>query len=115
MHHVPVKCLERSFFSPSRNTISAGMCQTQEAELPEPEQSRSNIRWSRDASDAMFGVYAGRYATYRLVVEQAGTAWEWIVWPVGEPSRGQAGESDTAMQATRAANDAARRIDQDIV
>jgi hypothetical protein len=77
------------------------------------QQNLSNIRWSRDDSRAMFGVYDGRYATYRLVVEQAATAWEWIVWPVGDPSRGQSGESDTAIQATRAANAAAHRIDQD--
>ncbi len=81
--------------------------------MPEPGQSRSNIRWSRDTSNAMFGVYTGRFAIYRLVVEQAGVAWEWIVWPVGDPSRGQAGESDTAIRAMHAANVAAHRIDQD--
>jgi hypothetical protein len=63
----------------------------------------------------MFGVYTGRFATYRLVVEPAGMAWEWIVWPVGDPSRGQAGESDAAIRAMRAANAAAHRIDQDTV
>jgi len=81
--------------------------------LSEPEHSRRDIRWSRDVSNSMFGVYAGRYATYRLVIEQAGSTWEWIVWSVSDPSRGQSGQSNTAIQATRAANAAARRIDQD--
>jgi hypothetical protein len=83
--------------------------------LPKPEGVPRNIRWARDTSNAMFGVYAGRNATYRLVVEQAGPAWEWIVWPVGDPSRGQSGHTDTAIKAIRAANAAVRRIDREAV
>lgn len=83
--------------------------------MPEPEKIRGSIRWSRDASNAMFGVYAGRNATYRLTVEQAGPAWEWIVWPVGVPSQGQSGRTDTAIQATRTANAAVRRVDREAV
>lgn len=75
------------------------------------EGTRKAIHWSRDDSQAMFGVYVGRNATYRLVVEQAGAEWEWLVWPVGDPSRGQAGHTDTAIRATRAATAAVWRMD----
>jgi hypothetical protein len=60
----------------------------------------------------MFANYVGRYDTYRLVVEEAGKAWEWIVWPVGDPARAQWGQSHTAIRATRAAIAAAHHIDQ---
>lgn len=73
--------------------------------------TRGAIRWSRDSSEAMFGVYVGRNATYRLVVEQASPTWAWLVWPVGDPSSGQAGYTDTAMRATRAARTAVQRMD----
>lgn len=61
----------------------------------------------------MFGVYVGRNGTYRFVVEQAGPLWEWIMWPVGDASRGQSSCTDTRDQAMRAAAAAARRIDGD--
>jgi hypothetical protein len=82
--------------------------------VPVPRRSHRNIRWSRDASDTMFGIYVGRRGTYRLVVEQAGTTWGWLVWEAGNPSHGLSGQSHTAIDATRAANVAVHRIDQDI-
>jgi adenylylsulfate kinase-like enzyme len=63
----------------------------------------------------MSAVYRGRSGTFRLVVEQAGSDWEWIVWPAGDSSRGQSGLADTQDQATRAAEAAVRRIDGDVV
>lgn len=75
------------------------------------EGTRGAIHWSRDDSQAMFGVYVGRIATYRLVVEQASTPWEWLVWPVAGPSCGQAGRTDTAIRATRGAKAAVRHMD----
>jgi hypothetical protein len=83
-----------------------------EARLADPKYRRRRTHWLIDGSDAMFANYAGRYDTYRLVVEEAGKAWEWIVWPVGHPSRAQSGQSHTAIRATRAAIAAAHHIDQ---
>jgi hypothetical protein len=83
-----------------------------EARLTEREQSRTRIHWSKDSRAAMCGVYAGRFGTHRLAVEQADTGREWVVWPVNGPSGGQSGQSNTAMRAIRAANAAVYRIDQ---
>jgi hypothetical protein len=87
---------------------------TEETALLETEKTRRSIRWSRDNNDAMFGIYVGLRGTYRLVVEQAGTTWRWLVWATSDPSRGQSGQSRTAIHATRAAKAAVCRIDQDI-
>jgi hypothetical protein len=66
--------------------------------LADPKYRRRRTHWLIDGSDAMFANYAGRYDTYRLVVE--------------DPSRAQSGQSHTAIRATRAAIAAAHHIDQ---
>ena len=97
VHHVSTPCV--------------GARVTWEGILLKPEGNRRGIRWFRDGSDAMFGLYVGRHSTYRLVVERATIAWEWVVWPVGDPSRRQFGETHTAIRAALEANAAVRSID----